>query len=209
MFRTNLMNGILMIELREAAFEDRKKTYQWLYYSDFSDFLNKLQGVTKETIPSYEEFKADYEDYYFDGSQPEKGRCYIIVREDKGINEDIGIISYTSFHLLDKITEFDIWLKELSYTGHGYGTEAILKLTSLVKDRGYEKIIIRPSKHNKNAIKSYKKAGFVEEQLKPQKYYRVEYIDEFAEGDCGARGGCVPGTISLINIKPKSDFLFI
>ncbi len=177
-----------MIELREATIKDRKKSYQWLYYSDFSDFLNKLQGIKEETIPSYKEFKSDYEDYYFDGSQPGKGRCYIIVCKNNGKNEDIGIISYTSFHLVDKITEFDIWLKGLSYTGHGYGTEALLKLIDVVKDMGYEKVIMRPSKHNEKAIKSYTKAGFLEEQLKPTKYYGAEYIDEFAEGDCGPGG---------------------
>ncbi|MBI4812863.1 MAG: GNAT family N-acetyltransferase [Methanobacterium sp.] len=110
-----------MIKLRKATFGDRKKAYQWLYYSDFSDFLNKLQGHTSGGIPSYEDFKKDYMDYFFDGSQLEDGCCFIICKKD-GITEDLGVISYTSFHLLDKITEFDIWLKGLSYTGHGYGT---------------------------------------------------------------------------------------
>jgi hypothetical protein len=58
------------------------------------------------------------------------------------------------------------------------------------------RVIMRPSKHNKKAIKSYKKAGFLEEQLKPTKYYRAEYIDEFAEGDCGP-GGDVFMVLSL------------
>ena len=64
-----------MIEIREAKLEDRRKAYDWLYFSDFSPSIYKLEGYTKETIPSFEEFKADYEDYYFDGSRPEKGRC--------------------------------------------------------------------------------------------------------------------------------------
>jgi len=74
-----------MIELREAIIEDREKAYQWLYYSDFSKFLNRLEGLTGETIPSYEKFKEDYQDYYFNGSHPEKGRCYIIVLKKNGI----------------------------------------------------------------------------------------------------------------------------
>lgn len=178
-----------MIELREATINDRKMTYNWLYYSDFSDYLNKLEGITKETIPSYEYYKKEeYMDYFFDGSQPEKGRAYIIVCKNNGEIEDIGIISYTSFHLLDKITELDIWLKGLDYTGHGFGTQAIQRLASLVKEMGYEKIIIRPSKHNKRAIKSYQKAGFVEKDLKPENYYRSEYVPKFSEGDYGPGG---------------------
>lgn len=177
-----------MIELRKATINDRRKAYRWLYFSDFSDFLNQLQGYTSDNLPSYGEFKSDYDDYFFNGSQEEKGRCYIIVSRKNGKTEDIGIISYTSFHLLDKITEFDIWLKGSSYTGHGYGTKAILKLASTIKDMGYDKVIMRPSKHNKMAIKSYKKAGFVIEELEPSIYYLPEYVDEFADGDCGPCG---------------------
>ncbi len=174
-----------MIELRKTTMEDRKRAYEWLYHSDFSDFLNKLPGVKEEEIPSYSEFTADYEDYFFNGSHPEKGRCYVIVCTNNGKEEDIGIISYTSFHLRDKITEFDIWLKGNHYTGHGFGTKAIQILTSIVKGLGYEKIIIRPSKYNKRAIKSYQKAGFIEEELKPEHYYLGEYIPQFSDGDYG------------------------
>jgi len=186
-----------MIELRKTTMEDRKRAYEWLYHSDFSDFLNKLPGVKEEEIPSYSEFTADYEDYFFNGSHPEKGRCYVIVCTNNGKEEDIGIISYTSFHLRDKITEFDIWLKSLAYTGHGYGTQAILKLVKIVKGRSYAKIIIRPSKHNQMAIKSYKKAGFVEKELKPWEYYREGYVDKFSEGDYGP-GGDVFMVLSLL-----------
>jgi len=107
---------------------------------------------------------------------------------ENGKTEDVGIISYTSFHLLDKITEFDTWLKGCSYTGQGYGTQAILQLARIISDMGYDKVIMRPSKHNKMAIKSYKKAGFVEEDLEPAIYYLPEYVDEFADGDYGPGG---------------------
>lgn len=177
-----------MIELRIATFEDRSKAYDWLYHSDFSPFLYKLEGYTEETLPSYDNFKADYEDYYFNGSQPEKGRCFIIVRKDNEKQEDIGVISYTSVHLLDKITEFDIWLKSLRYTGHGYGTQALMKLSGIVKDMGYEKVIISPSKHNIRAFKSYRKVGFQEKKFNPRDYYRAEYIEDLAEGDYGPGG---------------------
>lgn len=177
-----------MIKLRKSTLKDRKKAYQWLYFADFSDFLNKLQGFTSDNIPSFEEFKSDYEDFYYTGSRPDKGRCYIIVCQKNGIREDIGIISYTSFHLIDKITEFDIWLKGRKYTGHGYGTKAILELTKLVKDLGCKKVIMRPSKHNKIAINSYKKVGFREKKFKPADYYKEEYIGELAEGDYGPAG---------------------
>lgn len=177
-----------MIELREAKIKDRRKVYKWLYYSDFSPFLYKLEGYTSDTLPSYDEFKKDYEDYYFDGSQPEKGRCFIILNKNQGEVEEIGVVSYTSEHLQDKITEFDIWLKGLSYTGHGYGTTAILILAGIIKEKGYAKVIIRPSKYNKMAIKSYKKAGFVEKRFKPIDYIKKDHIKVSAVGDYGPGG---------------------
>jgi RimJ/RimL family protein N-acetyltransferase len=181
--------GIKIIDIRKARIRDRKMTYNWLYYSDFSDYLNDLGGISKEAIPSYEYYKKEeYMDFYFDDSQPDKGRAYIIVCKKNGKIEDIGIISYTSFHLLDKITEFDIWLKKLSLTGQGYGTKALLRLVETVRDLGYEKVIIRPSKHNKRAIKSYQKAGFIQEELEPKNYYLSEYLPKYSDGDYESGG---------------------
>lgn len=63
---------------------------------------------------------------------------------------------------MKKCTDLDIWLSDLKYTGRGIGTEAILLLSGYLKKRfDCEQIIMSPSKRNKNAIKSYEKAGFV------------------------------------------------
>jgi hypothetical protein len=87
-----------MIELTEARIEDREKAYNWLFHSDFSDFLMNLEGFTKETIPAYEEFCNEYWDFFFDGTQPENGRCYKIV--SSGEKEEIGL--YITQHFMLK-----------------------------------------------------------------------------------------------------------
>nr|WP_279383441.1 GNAT family N-acetyltransferase [Methanobacterium formicicum] len=97
------------------------------------------RGSRKRKFPPTQNSQRIMRITFFNGSHPEKGRCYVIVCTNNGKEEDIGIISYTSFHLRDKITEFDIWLKGNHYTGHGFGTKAIQILTSIVKGLGYEK----------------------------------------------------------------------
>jgi RimJ/RimL family protein N-acetyltransferase len=170
------------ISLRYAEIGDYESVYQWLFFSDFSEFLNQTQGISDDNLPSFEEFKHDYLPYFFDGSAPEKGRSYIIRLNN---NEDIGHISFTSFHLLEGKTEFDIWLSGLKYAGKSYGTTAISLLADRVFSEGYNTIIIRPAKINLRAIKSYQKAGFRHTKLIPEKYYKPEFIDLYAEGDCG------------------------
>ena len=170
------------ITLRYAEIRDYESVYRWLFFSDFSEFLKQAEGGSADSLPSFEEFKHDYLPYFFDGTAPEKGRSYIIRLND---NDDIGHISYTSFHLLENITEFDIWLSGLKFTGKSYGTSAISILAEQVFSAGYQKIIIRPAKNNLRAIKSYQKAGFQYTDLIPEHYYKPEFIDLYARGDSG------------------------
>lgn len=170
------------ITLRYAEINDYERVYRWLFFSDFSEFLNQTQGISVDSLPSFEEFKHDYLPYFFDGSAPEKGRSFIIRLNNI---EDIGHISYSSFHLLEGITEFDIWLSGLKFSGKSYGTSAISLLSRRVFAEGYNTIIIRPAKSNLRAIKSYQKAGFKYSSLLPEKYYKPEYIDLYSPGDSG------------------------
>ena len=169
-----------MIYLKEAVLQDRKKIYKWLYFSDFSPFLNELQAPAALSVPSFHEFKEDYEDFFFESSNPEKGQGYIITNEE----QDIGFISYTSFHLMKGIAELDIWLKSLNYAGNEHGTFALKSLSKKLLTEGFHTLIMRPCAKNIRAINSYKKAGFVESIFEPEKYYKKEYIDKYAPGDC-------------------------
>ena len=117
------------ITLRYAEIRDYESVYRWLFFSDFSEFLKQAEGLSADSLPSFEEFKHDYLPFFFDGSAPEKGRSFIIRLNN---TVDIGHISYSSYHLLEGITEFDIWLTSLKFTGKSYGTSAISLLSSTV-----------------------------------------------------------------------------
>lgn len=172
-----------MVYLKEAKLNDKIKAYEWLYFSDFSPFLNELVGYSPETIPSFHEFEEDYKDFYFNDSSPEKGRGYLIIEEENE-KEEIGFISYTSFCLVEGVAELDIWLKSLDYTGKGYGTDALGILSQKLLKSTFHTLIIRPCAKNIRAIKSYKKIGFVESVFEPEKYYLNDYIEKYAPGDC-------------------------
>lgn len=173
-----------MIYLKEAGLQDREKIYKWLYFSDFSPFLNELQGYSNDNIPSFREFKKDYEDFFFDNSSPEKGRGYLIILKENDKEDEIGFISYTAFGLVEGTAEMDIWLKSIDYTGKGNGTSALNILSDGLLDKGFHTLIIRPCAKNIRAILSYKKVGFVESDFEPEKYYKKDYIDEYAPEDC-------------------------
>lgn len=173
-----------MIYLKKAELEDRRKAYNWLYFSDFSSFLNELQVDDSEGIPTMQEFEEDYGDFFFQDSHPEKGRAYLIILKEAGDLEEIGFITYTAFHLKEGIAEIDIWLKSLEFAGKGYGTEAVKILTREVfQKKGFDTIIIRPCAKNVRAVKSYKKAGFKENNFKPE-YYIKEFIHQLGPGNC-------------------------
>jgi len=63
-----------------------------------------------------------------------------------------------------------------------------MELADIVKDLGYERVIIRPSKHNIRAIRSYRKAGFKEKEFNPSDYCRAGCFKECIESDYGSGG---------------------
>jgi diamine N-acetyltransferase len=118
-------------------------------------------------VPTWDEFDNDYSDHYFDDSQPGIGKCFVI--EHNG--QEIGQINYNQIDTNTKSTEIDIWLADYQFTSKGFGTEAIKILCCyLVKSFGCRTFFIAPSRRNKNAIKSYKKAGFIETERIPDNF---------------------------------------
>jgi len=118
-------------------------------------------------IPTWEEFDADYTNHYFDGTLPLKGQCFIIIHNE----QEIGQINYNEIDLDSKSTELDIWLADRKFTGKGLGTEAVTILCNYLRQM-YEcyTIYIAPSRRNTNAVKSYKKAGFIETENIPENF---------------------------------------
>ncbi len=119
------MNELIIgekIKIRPADINDKRKVFEWLTNSNLTKEMMGHPNYPDAKIPTWIEFDKDYLDYYFDGSIPLKGRCFIIL---EGENE-VGQINYNAIDDEKKSTDLDIWLSDLKYTGRGIGTEAII-----------------------------------------------------------------------------------
>lgn len=147
-----------MIEIRPSTLNDKRKVFGWLTNSNLTKEMMGPPNYPDAKIPTWNEFDKDYPDYYFDGSYPLKGRCFIIVEDEN----EAGQINYNSIDVKEKSADLDIWLSDKKYTGKGIGTKAIHILCEYLHEKfDCEQVMMSPSKRNLNAINAYKKAGFV------------------------------------------------
>ncbi|MDX2287098.1 MAG: GNAT family N-acetyltransferase [Bacteroidia bacterium] len=143
------------IFLRPMTIRERYLFFRWATRSDAAPFwYGDLYG---DEPPSYFAFKADWQDYYFDGSRPEKGRCFAIMLAGK----PIGQINYNEIENSDRSTELDILIASALHQGLGYGTEAIRLLTEyLFREMGVRRCRIEVVSRNPRAVRAYEKAGY-------------------------------------------------
>ena len=145
------------VALRPATESDRTAVYRWLARSDLTSLMMGSPTFSDQSIPTEQEFCADYLAHNFDDSAPELGRCFIIMAE----GEDIGVVCYNEIIWARRETELDIWLKSSAYSGKGYGPDALEALCAeLHRAYGIENFVIRPSARNPRAIRAYLRAGF-------------------------------------------------
>jgi len=97
--------------------------YKWATQSEATSlWYGKPYG---DNIPSFEEFIQDWKRYYFDGSQPEKGRCFMIFVG----NKPIGEVNYNKINRENNSVELDIIIAEDIDKNKGYGSDALKTLT--------------------------------------------------------------------------------
>lgn len=145
-----------------------------------------FKKFTEEDVPLYYEWaeKPHVKNVWFlEGYQPKEYILqkiigngieypFVILIDDK----PIGHIQYWDIYARDQIEKdkkdyftgepagtygIDIFIGEDEYLGKGYGTKALLLFTKfLFEQYDAKKIVIDPSADNKQAIRSYEKAGF-------------------------------------------------
>lgn len=109
---------------------------------------------------SKEEFLADWKPYYFDGSEPERGRCFAIEAEGRAI----GMIAYNAINRRDRSVEIDVIIGEKEYWNRGYGTDAMRAFLRYLFDAvGMHRVWLGTYATNARAIRCYEKCGFVRE----------------------------------------------
>ena len=161
----------LRVRLRPATLRDRCIIYRGLARSDLTDILLGHPLQNRTALLSYEAFCDDFKGYYFDDSNPEGGRCFVI--EVNGVA--VGQVNYNEIERGGSRTELDIWMFAEEHCGHGYGTEA-LRLLCEYLERSFRVggFYIKPSAANPRAIRAYEKAGFCRTNL-PEKDAIREY----------------------------------
>jgi len=126
--------------------------YKWATQSESAPFWYEDGHV-----PTYEEFIRDWKRYYFDGSEPEKGRCFTILVSDRAI----GQVNYNQINRENNSVELDIIIANDADKNKGYGTDALKTLTKyLFQNMNTHLCWIEPITRNTRAIRAYEKAGF-------------------------------------------------
>lgn len=158
--------------LRPTTPEEIPQFYAWATHPDL-DIQRYYYG---EKIPTFEEFLADYEPHFFDGSQPYKGHCYTILAEGK---RPIGVVSYNDFDTERKRVTFDIIIGNREDCGQGYGSDALRTLVRHLFETfpTLETTIIAAHRQNTRAIRAYEKAGFRQVEVDRNDPYIIEYAD--------------------------------
>ena len=183
-----------MINLRPANINDKDNVYNWLSNPTIAKEMYVSDDYEK-LIMTREDFFNDYNDDFFNKKNTGDNKMFIICDE----REDVGCISSSNTHLKEKTAEIDIWLKDISLSSKGYGSQAIKILAEMLFAKGFELLIIRPHKDNARAIKAYQKAGFKIVEEEKRKALDIFLSDEDT-GDHGIGN-------DVLMIREKKDVL--
>jgi len=159
------------VRLRPATMADRHMIYRGLAQSDVTDILLGHPSQLSTPLLSYEDFCDDYKQYFFDDSNPEGGRCFVIEVDGHAI----GQVNYNDIERDKNWTELDIWMFAEKHCEHGNGTEALRVLCNYLSSHfNVVGFYIKPSASNPRAIRAYEKTGFVRSIL-PDEKALIEY----------------------------------
>ncbi len=136
---------------------DRRQIYEALARSELTDILLGHPSQNYTPLLSYKTFIDDYKEHFFDDTNPERGRCFVIEIDGQAI----GQINYNDIERVKGRTELDIWMFAEKHCGHGYGSEALSVLCKYLQSQfNVQGFYIKPSASNPRAIRGYEKAGF-------------------------------------------------
>ena len=103
------------VDIRPLTPEEADLVFEWSTKSDATPFwYGEIYGTS---VPTKEEFFADFKPYYFDGSEPEMGRAFAVERQA----QIIGHLHYDRIDRTDNSVELDIMIMYKQNWSHGYG----------------------------------------------------------------------------------------
>lgn len=152
------------IKLRPARPDESRKAFDWAVDPEVAPLWGG-RGYYR----NFESFLRDWRPYYFDGSQLELGRCFMIEIKKADAEQGtpaIGMIAINAIDTHNRSTDFDIVIAEPNYRRKGYGTDAIRTLVQfLFNTVGLHRVWVGTYEHNVGARRAYEKAGFIREGL--------------------------------------------
>ena len=179
--------------MRYARIDEKRKVYEWLCLSDTTELHLGVPDFPECPVPTWEQFLAEFQDYYF--LESGRNRASVMIIENKGV--EVGCVCYEMFYVYEQKAVLMIWLNSKNFLGKGYGTKA-LKLTMdyLNKNYSVKEFLIRPSVKNLRAIRAYQKIGFerVPEENKRaviNEFIKPEFMESCFEGDYGFDGSAI------------------
>lgn len=160
--------------LRPMRGDEAPLFYEWAADPDVQPFWGG-----RDHYKDLDGFLRDWQPHYFDGSQPDRGRCFTI--EDlpaeargqpaggRANSRPIGMIAYNRVDTVDRSTDIDIVIGDPAYRDRGYGTDAIRAFLGFLFDTvGLHRVWLGTYDHNVRAQRAYEKAGFIREGVMRQ-----------------------------------------
>jgi ribosomal-protein-alanine N-acetyltransferase len=146
--------------LRPMRPDEAPLFYEWATDPEVQPFWGEADHYS-----DFDGFLRHWHPHYFDGSQPNLGRCFAIEVE----GSPIGMITYNRVNTVNRSTDIDILIGDQAYRGRGYGSDAILAfLGFLFETVGLHRVWLGTFAHNLRAHRAYEKCGFVREGVTRQ-----------------------------------------
>jgi RimJ/RimL family protein N-acetyltransferase len=143
--------------IRPMRANEAPMVFAWIHDPDVAPFWGG-----HDHNHSLDEFLADWEPYYLDGSEPQRGRSFIIEADER----PVGMINYNRVDLSSGSTEIDIVIGAAGYRDAGYGTDALRAfLRFLFDDVGLHRVWLTTYEYNARARRAYEKVGMTREGL--------------------------------------------
>lgn len=155
------------IKLRHIKEEDKEMYHQWINDRDLVHYNATFYPISS----------SDHNDWFNCINTKEDGVIFSIVTKDN--DSLIGSCSLRNINTVHRNAELQIRIGESTARGNGHGTESVsLLLSYAFEDLNLERVYLHVFASNDRAIKSYIKAGLVEDgNLRKAAFINGAYVD--------------------------------
>ncbi|BFI99030.1 MULTISPECIES: GNAT family N-acetyltransferase [Priestia] len=160
------------VKLRELNLSDVEDRYKWSLDKQVTKYL----VVPDEYPPFTRENTEQWIKLCISKSNGYEQRA-VMTEEDK----HIGWVDLKNFDKVNKNAELGIAIGDREYWGKGYGMSALLEMLRIgFLEFNLVKVWLRVDIDNLSAVKSYERAGFINEGLmRSDRYRKGEFVDRY------------------------------